>query len=100
VVRRLPTHFGALSYALHGDGGGTVDLHVSGDLTLPPGRIVVVSPLARRLRAVTVNGRSVDTFGPDSATIGEIPADVVLHYEPEKPEPAGTAQAEVSLPGQ
>jgi hypothetical protein len=79
TVRRLPTHWGVLSYTLRG-AGDAVRLRLSGDLSVPPGGIVVRSPLARRLRAVRVNGHAIETFGPESARIGEFPADVVLLY--------------------
>ena len=82
-VRRLPTHYGVLNYSLRGESVDTVRLRVTGDVALPPGRIVVPSPLARPLRAVLVNGKPVETFTSDHAVIGQFPADVVLRYEPD-----------------
>jgi hypothetical protein len=77
----LPTHYGILNYTLRGDGADTVRLRLSGDLTRMPGNIVVVSPLDRPLKGVSVNGESVTTFGPTSAVIKSFPADVVLTYQ-------------------
>ncbi len=79
-VKRLPTHHGILSYTLRAEGPDTVRLRLSGDLALPPGKIVVRSPLDRPLRSLTVNGQPVDTFTADAAVVGECPADVVLGY--------------------
>jgi hypothetical protein len=47
---------------------------------VPPGKIVVQSPLARPLKSLTVNGNPADTFTADGAVLGECPADVVLGY--------------------
>jgi hypothetical protein len=82
VVRRLPTHYGVLNYTLRAEGPDRVRLVLTGDLTVPPGKIVVPSPLSRRLRAVIVNGRAIEASAPDRATIGEFPADAVLEHEP------------------
>jgi hypothetical protein len=82
AVRRLPTHSGVLAYTLRADGPDAVRLRLGGDLTLPPGKIVVRSPLARPLASVTVNGRPVDGFASDEVVVGEFPADVVLRYQP------------------
>jgi hypothetical protein len=80
TVKRLPTHHGVLSYRLRADGAGVVRLSLSGDLAVPPGKIVVPSPLPEPLRAVTVNGTPVETFTAAGAVIGECPAEVVLRY--------------------
>jgi hypothetical protein len=80
TVKRLPTYYGVLSYHLQGGPSNSLRLQVSGDLTLPPGNIVVQPPLPQPLKAVQVNGRPIQTFTADSATISEFPADVVLDY--------------------
>jgi len=79
-LKRLPTHYGILSYSLRAEGPDTVRLRLSGDLAVPPGKIVVQSPLARPLKSLTVNGKPADTFTADGAVLGECPADVVLGY--------------------
>jgi hypothetical protein len=82
-VRRLPTYWGILNYTLRGETADAVRLRLSGDLALPPGKIVVESPLSRPLRAVVVNGRPVETFTAEHAVVAEFPADVLLHYQPD-----------------
>jgi hypothetical protein len=79
-VKRLPTYYGVLSYSLRRAGDNALRMVLSGDLTLPPGRIVLQPPLPQPLRAVSVNGQPIATFTADSATIGEFPATVVLEY--------------------
>jgi len=79
-VKRLPTHYGILSYSLRADGPDTVRLRLSGDLAVPPGKIVVRSPLVRPLKSLTVNGKPAGTFTAEGAVLGECPADVVLGY--------------------
>ena len=80
TVKRLPTHYGVLSYRLHAEGPDAVHLKLSGDLAIPPGKIVVPSPLPRALKSVTVNGQPLATFTAESAVIAECPADVVFAY--------------------
>src|SRR5256886_15612715 len=78
VVTRLPTHYGVLNYTLRADGPDTVRLRLSGDLTVPPGKIVVSSPLGRPIRSLKVNGKPVATLTADAAVLAECPADHAL----------------------
>lgn len=80
TVKRLPTYYGILNYTLRPDGPNTLRLSLSGDLTLPPGNIVVQPPLPQPLKAVTVNGKPSQTFTAEAATISEFPAEVTLEY--------------------
>lgn len=79
-VKRLPTYYGILNLSVRSEGADSLRLRVSGDLSLPPGGIVVQSPLDRELRAVIVNGKPVERFAADSVVLGELPAEVVLGY--------------------
>ena len=78
-VRRLPTHYGVLSYTLRRDGPATLRVRLSGDLGVPPGGIIVQPPLPGPLRSATVNGHPV-AFDPDRVRVDEFPCDVVLEY--------------------
>lgn len=53
-------------------------LQLTGDIVLPPGKIVLRPPVA--LRGLTVNGKVSTLFDADHATITEFPAEVVLEY--------------------
>jgi hypothetical protein len=90
-VQRLPTWFGTLSYRLRREGPDKLRLTLSGDLALPPGKIVVKSPVDRPLKAVTVNGRAGAGFGGGEAVIDAFPAEVVLDYG--APPPTKEAEA-------
>ncbi|HUI28324.1 MAG TPA: discoidin domain-containing protein [Candidatus Kryptonia bacterium] len=87
AVKRLPTYYGVLHYSLRVDSPHALRLSLAGDLRLPDGKIVVRPPLPEPLAAVTVNGKPIQTFNADSATIGEFPADVVLEYAALPPAP-------------
>jgi hypothetical protein len=80
TVKRLPTYYGVLNMSLRAEGADAVRVKIGGDLTVPPGKIVVQSPLDRPIRAVTVNGVAVDTFTDAAAVVSVVPADVVLGY--------------------
>lgn len=79
-VKRLPTHYGVLNYSLRRAGANALRMVLSGDLTLPPGDIVLRPPLPQPLKLVSVNGKPIQAFTADSATISEFPAEVVLEY--------------------
>ena len=80
TLKRLPTHYGVLHYTVRREGSNALYMRLWGDLTLPPGNIVVQPPLPQPLTAVSVNGKPVQTFTADSATVSEFPAEVVLTY--------------------
>ena len=80
VVKRLPTHYGVLGMTIHATAPDAVRVRLSGDVTVPPGKIVLRSPLPRPLHGVTVNGRPLETFTENEAVIGDFPADVTLKY--------------------
>ncbi|MBI3783147.1 MAG: discoidin domain-containing protein [Deltaproteobacteria bacterium] len=80
TVKRLPTHYGVLSYRLRSDGANAMAVTITGDLDMPPGKIIVQPPLPRPLRAVTINGRAVDDFAADQVAVGEFPADLRFEY--------------------
>lgn len=79
-VKRLPTYYGVLQYHLQATAPDAYTLDIAGDLTLPPGHMIVRPPLPRPLRRVTVNGTPIDSFTTDSATVREFPAKVVLEF--------------------
>ncbi len=80
AVKRLPTYYGVLNYTLRSEGANALRLRLSGDLAIPPGKIVLAPPLPGPLTAVRVNDKPIETFTADSATIGEVPADVAFEY--------------------
>jgi hypothetical protein len=79
-ARGLSTHYGVVDMAVRGDGPDRVEVELGGALAVPPAGIEVVSPRARPLRAVTVNGRASDAFDARRALVREAPARIVLHY--------------------
>lgn len=80
AVKRLPTHYGILTYTAHSENGNSMRLRLSGDLTPPAGGIVLLPPLPRPLKSVKVNGKAVEGFSSNAVTIREFPAEVELEY--------------------
>ena len=80
-VKGFHSHYGSLDVSLRAEGGSSVRVSIAGDLEVPPGGIVLMSPLARPLTAATVNGRDAPVDGGDRLVIQRVPADVVLRYE-------------------
>ena len=80
TIKRLPTYYGTLNYSLKKWHDGSLRMRMSGDITLPPGKIVLRSPLSVPLKAVNVNGRDVQEFSADQVVLDQFPAEVILHY--------------------
>jgi hypothetical protein len=81
IVRRLPTYYGTLNYSIRPRGDRELVVAMTGDIALPPGRIVLCSPLDQPLTGVTVNGRESRNFTKREAVIHQFPATVVLRYD-------------------
>jgi hypothetical protein len=79
-VRRLPTYYGTLNYSIRPRGDRELAVAITGDVALPPGKIVLASPLERPLLGVTVNGQESKSFTRSEAVIDQFPATVVLRY--------------------
>ncbi len=77
AINGFPTTFGKVSMRMKAQGDSVV-AEISGDLTIPQGKIVVRSPLDRPAGEVRVDGLHVS---PGSeAVIGAVPARVVFRY--------------------
>jgi len=57
-----------------------VRVRLGGDLVVPPGRIVITSPLDRPILAATVDGRPVAAPQRDALAVDAVPAEVELRY--------------------
>lgn len=80
TVKRLPTWHGTLNYRMAMSDPDTLRVRLSGDVVVPPGGIVLHSPLDRPLRTVTVNGQPIPALTTDTVRINRFPAEVDLHY--------------------
>jgi hypothetical protein len=80
TVRRMPTWHGALNYHMAMAGPDTLRVRLTGDVTVPPGGIVLHAPLDRPARAVKVNGRAAKTINASTVTLDQFPAEVEFRY--------------------
>ncbi len=78
TVERLRTHYGPLDLRVRAR-GTTVRMTVGGGLRVPPGGVVVRSPLDRPIRRATVNGRAARA-GEHEITVRRLPAEIVLEH--------------------
>ena len=76
-VRGLSTHYGRLSYTMRAT-GNTVEIHIEG-VRVPPGGLVIQSPLDRPVRGMSLNGKQLVLIG-HRFVIGTLPASVTLRY--------------------
>jgi hypothetical protein len=80
VVEGLPTYWGTLGYTLARQGSDTLRLSLAAGLEPPPGGIVVRPPLSRPLRRAWVDGRELEDFDTQSATLDRSPAILVMEH--------------------
>jgi hypothetical protein len=84
-VTHLPTYYGPIDYTLAStpaSAGGApreVVAMIGGDVTVPPGGIVLKSPLSRPITSVSGDGRLVAPGG-DEIRIEKLPASVRIAY--------------------
>lgn len=84
TIRRMPTWHGTLHYRMAMTGPDTLRVRLTGDVTVPPGRIILHSPLDRPPQAATVNGQAA-AFTANTVTVDQFPAEVELHYAANHP---------------
>jgi hypothetical protein len=77
-VRGLRTWYGPLDFTMQRTPAGSLRIDLAGDLTMPPGGIVVRPPLAAPLREVRVSGKLTRNFTAEEAVIDELPAEVII----------------------
>ncbi|HEV2178949.1 MAG TPA: discoidin domain-containing protein [Gemmatimonadaceae bacterium] len=79
VARRLPTVHGPLDLAMLGD-ARSVRIQLGGNVTVPPGGVVVESPYDGPVQRATVNGAAVRLTSDHAVVVRRLPATVVLWY--------------------
>ncbi len=82
--RRLPTHYGILHFRARVAESSTWRIHLSGDLQMPPGKVVLQLPFPSPPREVRVNGQTTTDFDGHEVRVAEIPAEVELSFAPEQ----------------
>ncbi len=78
----LATWYGHLNLSMARTAGAEIRFSLSGDLRMPPGKIIVQppSPGERPIRTVTVNGTPAGRFSAFEVTIDALPAVAVVSY--------------------
>ncbi len=79
-VENLPTYHGKISYKVRLMGKDRLRLSLKGDLTMPPGGIVVLPPLPRPIEKVDVNGNPIDEFTMEGFICRDCPAEAVVRF--------------------
>ncbi|MGH8625498.1 MAG: discoidin domain-containing protein, partial [Gammaproteobacteria bacterium] len=76
LVKDLPTYYGRLCYTLRHESAHALRFSLSGDLAVPPGKIIVKPPLLHPIEHV--KGDGVAAFDAVSVTLSRCPADVTI----------------------
>lgn len=79
-IENLSTYYGRLSYSLCLEDKATLCLSLTGDISMPPGGIIVKPPLPRPICRMEVNGSPVADFEADSFAFSQCPAVVVVKF--------------------
>ncbi|MDZ7288550.1 MAG: discoidin domain-containing protein [candidate division KSB1 bacterium] len=78
-VRRLPTYHGVLNFKMKMEGDKLV-VELDGTIKMPPGKIILKSPLAAEVKSVLLNGIAAKTFTAKEVMVQKLPAKIVLNY--------------------
>jgi hypothetical protein len=76
-IKNLSTHYGRLSYSMRAVGDSVVT-QISGP-RIPPGGLILYSPIDRPMKSVSVNGQP-NRSTAKSVTLRSLPATVVFRY--------------------
>jgi hypothetical protein len=82
VVKRLPTHHGVLRLEAFMVEDDVLRVRLGGDVTVPPGGIVVAPSLPRPLTGAGIDGVPVTPSADATVTVRSLPAEVELVYAP------------------
>jgi hypothetical protein len=75
-VKKLPTYYGNLNYSMKKVGENLV-VEITGNIQIPPGKIILRSPLSNPIVSVQINGKQVKQT-KRGIVIETIPATVIL----------------------
>lgn len=78
-VEQLPTYYGPLTYTMRMKGTSVV-VTIGAGITLPPGKIILKSPLSRPIVSASIRKKNVKVRSANEVVIGHLPATVVLTY--------------------
>ncbi|MBM2845808.1 MAG: putative secreted protein [Bacteroidetes bacterium] len=79
TVTNLPTYYGNISYSIK-KAGKNVVVQLDGTLHVPSGKIVVKSPLSKRITSVTVNGVKVKALKGKEILVERLPSTIKISY--------------------
>jgi len=79
AVQELPTYYGPVSYTMKRQ-GNTVLVTLDGDVRMPPGKIVLKSPLSKRIRSAKVGKNAAKVSRANEVMVGKLPATIELRY--------------------
>ena len=79
TVTNLPTYYGTISYSIKRVGKSVV-VHLDGTLHVPSGKIIVKSPLSKRIKSATVNGVKVKAVKGKEIRVDKLPSTITISY--------------------
>lgn len=82
-ARGLVTRWGRLDLEIEA-AGDSARMRLAGDLALPPGGIVALSPLELPVVGATIDGRPVEVSIAGEVAVRTLPAAIVFHHRPRK----------------
>jgi hypothetical protein len=80
AIRGLRTRYGLLDYTLTAPKPDQWRLKLSGNLAMPPGRLVVALPAGKVVDRLEVNGKTAPAADPGHPVISEFPAEAVFDF--------------------
>ncbi len=79
-VKRLPTFYGPLSYSITAESPTRIRVRIQPGLAVPPGKIVLESPLDKSIAGIEASQPGVKSVGDRLVVIDQLPADLLIKY--------------------
>ncbi len=80
AVKRMPTFYGPLAYSMSAETPTRIRVRIEPTVAVPPGDIVVHSPLDRPIRGLEANLPGVKNVDGQKLVVERLPADFVVTY--------------------
>ncbi|MGR9107893.1 MAG: discoidin domain-containing protein [Gammaproteobacteria bacterium] len=80
AVRDLPTWYGRLGFEIRTNGAAGFEIALTGDITVPPGGIILQPPCPEPLKEIVINGRYHAISDPTEVHLNECPATVTVRW--------------------
>ncbi|MEJ2614707.1 MAG: hypothetical protein P8Z35_07100, partial [Ignavibacteriaceae bacterium] len=75
----LPTYFGTISYSVK-EQNGNLNVTINGNVKLKKDKIILISPIKKKIKEVIINGKPSSSFDKDRVYLSESNAEIKIEF--------------------